>query len=341
MLSNRLTKGILVGTLLRLGLLILQRSTSLSKYVESPALQSALFNPLYTLSHLREGHFLTQLTKEGTVMAPNEPGRNFGFTFQPSRVSFFHSVSPLLLALVDPLLSKVQSEYRQDLILTMAMILIDALVALQLYYLAQNVMGMTYKANERELLLEKYMNPVIEPPNAWIFGMEFGTAFVPEEKEIETNESESSNNGKEPFITVSQIPELCSLLYFLNPITVCAAATTKSSLQGLFYLLLLSAFEEISQEKPNLSKATLYLAILANIELYTIVYLIPLILLLERVRRDKTLKQCITGTSASFYVSSLSRFNHSDLPHFLSSLYYILLHMDSCTTNVRTVSGWK
>ena len=305
MISKGFLKGILIGTVFRIGLLILQRSTELSKYVESPPLLSALFNPLYTLSHLREGHLLTKLTTEGTLLTSDDPRRNFGFAFQSSNVSFFHSVSPLVLAFVDPLFSTVQSHSNQDLIFTIAMMIVDILVAFKLLCLAQNVFGMKHKSKERELLLEQYMNPLIQPPMSWIFsGMEFGSAFVPQEKEGGEKEFTVQTIAREPLIDSSQLPEISALFYFLNPISIIATATTKSSLQGVWFLLLLSAFEEVSREKPNISKATLCLALLSNVELYSIVYLIPLILLLDRVRRDKTLKQCIAGLFRSFSLNA-------------------------------------
>lgn len=48
--------------------------------------------------------------------------------------------------------------------------------------------------------------------------------------------------------------------------------------------------------------ATFSLALLSNVELYSVVYLIPLILLLHRKRRDKTLKECI-AVSIIFFIT--------------------------------------
>jgi len=255
-------------------------------YLQSPALQSALSKYTYTLQHLREGYFLSNLTPDGTVINSNNKNttksrqrRAYGNIYHSSNRNIFFRqsnviVSPLLLlALVDPLFSTVESQTMQNFICGIAMLIVDIITAVQIYHLAKNVLfasssassslktttdrdssnsgieeNMYHTAIEWEQSLERKMSPKLRPHKAWISGIDFGSevAANTNTSTTQTNPSTATTEMRKEILNINDIPSLCSIFYYCNPISILTNGCGVGSMQGLYPLLLVSALREIT-----------------------------------------------------------------------------------------------
>ena len=263
-----------IFTAIRLVLVLDLIPAALSESLASPALASALVNPLHTVHHLREGNFLLELA----ASAAGEG--NGGGTFDQAYEGMVFHLPPLVLFLFRPTFALVASKDVQDAIIGVVFAVVDLGVALTLYDLACSILLDPTDASRREASLEAIMENRIRPMRAWVFGL------VPRE----------AGPRKEyipaPIVEVRDLPRLCCLLYYCNPVSVLACCgTAVQSLHSLWYLAFLLSLREATKSAPNLPLATFFLSVVSYVELYPVVFLIPIALFIGRTRNS-----CI-GTS--------------------------------------------
>ena len=263
-----------IFTAIRLVLVLDLIPAALSESLASPALASALVNPLHTVHHLREGNFLLELA----ASAAGEG--NGGGTFDQAYEGMVFHLPPLVLFLFRPTFALVASKDVQDAIIGVVFAVVDLGVALTLYDLACSILLDPTDASRREASLEAIMESRIRPMRAWVFGL------VPRE----------AGPRKEyipaPIVEVRDLPRLCCLLYYCNPVSVLACCgTAVQSLHSLWYLAFLLSLREATKSAPNVPLATFFLSVVSYVELYPVVFLIPIALFIGRTR-----KSCI-GTS--------------------------------------------
>jgi len=292
-------------------------------------------------------------------------------TTNHDRSAFFHA-PPLLLALVDPvLLTWIPSVGVQDLVFGILMMLVDLCTAIRLFQLARNVLKREEmevgdgdagenddadRAVEWELDLERKMDPSIRPDRAWVFGILFGADYggdgsvanndtstagngdeddndnSPSSSDIVASPSSSSSPPKEAILELSDIPRLCAIFYYCNPIFILANGCGACSFHGLWYLLLVSALQELTtnthihnnttndtttdtdshMEKPtrrrsknNVPMAMLYLAIVSYVEIIHVIFLLPAILFTNRGLGYDRLLRSTVGCVGIFLLWSL------------------------------------
>ncbi len=275
------------------------------------SIQAVLIDPFYTWSNIRETCHLSNLYLNGIL------------TLQSNYDDVQFSKKPILLyAFIDKIIDTIGSivPFDLDIVFVIGSIIIDLLTTIQLFHLSINALKIIDSKNDIldqqwEQKMERFMHPRIHPPFAFIFGMKFGNDFQQdddddidetsatandgntnktstttptgkEESEINNELDEIENMSKEPLCNVSDIPILSSTIYYLNPINILATSTFPT-LQGIQYLLLITAFQQVTslsidknkfhQRRLKIVKSTLCLAILTNIELHYIVFLSPLV----------------------------------------------------------------
>eukprot|EP00562_Extubocellulus_spinifer_P007138 CAMPEP_0178517088 /NCGR_PEP_ID=MMETSP0696-20121128/25496_1 /TAXON_ID=265572 /ORGANISM="Extubocellulus spinifer, Strain CCMP396" /LENGTH=518 /DNA_ID=CAMNT_0020147479 /DNA_START=128 /DNA_END=1684 /DNA_ORIENTATION=- len=262
-------------TVLRLALVFDLVPSIITAQLNSPPITSALINPLYTVTQLREGNFLLDLSSTQTQVNNTPP--DIGMMLDRAYDGMAFHLPPLMLLVFRPLFATVQSRYLQDLVIGAIFVVIDLAVALCLYDICRGVLLNNNARSEREINLETDMNDKIRPRRAWIFGID------PREKD--------ASSGKEvqpSVVTISDLPQLCCLLYYCNPISIVASCGSKAqSLQSLLYLFLLLAVRE-AVVATNVTKASgkhrakiafaasSFLALASYVELYSFVYLVPI-----------------------------------------------------------------
>jgi len=318
---------------------------SLSQYIKSAGLRSVLSNPTHTLDHMREGFFLSKVTPNGSLVIINDNDNDNPTDFvngsnsqtyahiymegpqskQNNRSAFFHA-PPLLLALVDPvLLTWIPSPVIQDLVFALLMMLVDLFTAVRLFQLATNLLSAesssctdsdvgeagdsdtdTDTMIEWEINLEQKMDPLIQPNFAWVFGLFFPND-IGDDVVADTKSPASSDvvSKKEAIVELSDIPKLCAIFYYCNPISILANGGGACSFHGLWHLLLVSTLQELTATKSetthsgnckvsqwststrqpsknNVPLAMLYFAMIFHVEINHIVFLLPMILITNR-----------------------------------------------------------
>ena len=310
----KMLKVLLVGTFIRIFCHI-SVHTIFPELLESDGLKAALFDPWYSLSEIKERCHLSRLSVEGNL-------RNSS--------SMHHKIldnTPVMLwAFVDEQFVSNGRDESLDLLFVGLSILIDLLIAVQFFRIAHNTVNDMNRDKEWELNVEPWMNPRIHPDHPWIFGLKFGTKYESDEQNNEinhacqegnnnfshTNKDHTSNSHiqmstkveKETILEISDIPRMCFIFYYLNPISI-LVSSTDPTLQGVQYLLLLSAFQEITSNfhSSTLSKvfrATFFLAVLTCLDMYYVVFLSPLIWCC-RQKNYSDLKKCIGSKSSTNY----------------------------------------
>ena len=315
----------LVGTFIR----ILYQTISISLHaifpellVFSDGLKAALLDPWYSLSTIKERCHLSSLYIKGNLSSISSSTTHY---------EFLDKKPVMLWAFMDELLFRSNGNKEDkslDIILFIGLsILMDVLIAIQLFRIAHNVINDMNLDKEWELNLEPWMNPRIHPDHAWIFGLnKFGTKYqIDDEQNNQKNHAcqEKGNNNsshmngahrtndetemstkiqKETILEISDIPRICFILYYLNPISI-LVSSTDPTLQGVQYLLLLSAFQEITSysHPSSLSKfvkATFFLAVLTYLDIYYIVFLSPLIWCCRQKHYSDS-KKCIGSKSST------------------------------------------
>jgi hypothetical protein len=311
--KNGYYKMLISGTVIRLAI-------SLSKYtlnildtnkgimmLYDKSIQAVLIDPFYSLTNVREVCHLSKLYVNGLLTLQSHCD-DAQFRKQPI----------LIYAFLDKVMDTIASivPWDLDIVFVIGSIIIDLLTAIKLFHLANDALRIYSKNGIVDQLLweqklERFMHPRIHPPFAFIFGMEFGNDFQEDGDDIDqpsgntnaTNsptttsssgkESEKNNDideiiehvVKEPLCTLSDIPLLCSTLYYLNPINI-LATSAYASFQVIQSLLLVTAFQQVTsltidkefhQQILMIIKSSLCLAILTNLELHHIVFLSPLV----------------------------------------------------------------
>ena len=280
-------------TLVRLALIFNIVPSWLSRLVNSPAIESALVNPIYTVKHLREGMFLLDMSR-GTV----ESAYSVGLAFR---------LPPLVLAAFQLFLAE-----RPRYVTGLVILAVDIIISFCLYDICRRVLLESDERVCREQRLESQMHERLRPKRAWFFGIGFSSEFPPHKELQEENSSEPQTNAAEEIqkkivdkvsspsiavVKISGMSQLCCLLYFCNPVCILASSGIHAqSLQSIFYLLPLLALREVlplgkpwqpSGHIVNVPISAFYLALASYLELYHIVYLIPIVLLVAKSCGDK------------------------------------------------------
>jgi len=249
-----------LGTAIR-GLLLLDSFTTsiLSKYFQSSALQSILYDPTYTLKSLKEAIFLSSVDKNGTVT---------------STLQFeFGNLHPMLLAGIDKLLKMIPSDVTipginvdisEEVVFAIAALIIDLFTALQLYRLAKAVFRVETDRLKFEKVVEQKMPPQIYPishSRTFLFGLRF----------------EDDAIFEPPLFSSTNVPILCTMMYYLNPFTILTSASGFPSIQGIWVLLFVSAL--VSSMTGNAIFGGFCVATLCHFDINYIVFLLPVALL--------------------------------------------------------------
>lgn len=272
------TTIVLLGlfAVLRLGL-VLGRSClpqSTTDLLYSPALASALINPLYTVEHVREGIFL--LNRPGAAASAAAGAGGWNLLDAAYEGSFFH-LPPIILALFRPLFHAIQSKLTQDIVVGIMLVFVDLLVAIAIHDLAFYATFGDDTNSKREARLEQIMDDKIRPRRAWIFGLD-----------ARSQENQTEQKIQDPFVEMSDMPQICCLMYYCNPIAILATSCTHSpSFQGVIYMFLLIAIREsmaISTvgTKRRALRSTAFLAFASYFEPYNVVYLLPIAIWIGR-----------------------------------------------------------
>jgi len=260
------------------------------------SIQALLIDPFYSLVNLREHCHLSRMYSDGLVTLTSSS--------VPLDSNFVLMKPVYLFTLMDRAMNHLISRITMipfTVLFIAITIFIDLLTAIQLYRLAKNVISFTTFEHKWEQRLERIMNPRIHPEYSWsLFGERFGTDFQDDEnrhiESISDNEetvNDTENNStNEPICSITDIPQLCCILYYINPITILATSTFPT-FQGIQYLLLITAFQLITSTSHRRStsthreitgqkirpiiKSTFCLALLTNVELYYIIFVSPLI----------------------------------------------------------------
>jgi hypothetical protein len=249
---------ILIGLAVRiLFLLDSFGSQVLSKSLQSDALSSILNDPDYTLSYLREAVFVSHLSSDGILKTKME----------------FHQYSghPILLS-VTKIILDILPKNMQDFVICIFGVLLESLIAIMLFNLAQTFFSQKTKYNQWEEDIEQDMNPKIFPiskGNQCLFGLRF-----------------SSQDA--PFVP-SNIPKVAAALYYLNPFTIFISCSGIATLQSLWILMLLAAFYLCIKGKSI--SAAFIMSLLSHLDLYYIIFLIPCLLLWRQSLPSKLIEQ--------------------------------------------------
>ena len=217
----------------------------LTKWVQSEALSSILNDPDYTLSYLREAVFVSHLSSEGILK---------------TKMEFYkYSGNPILLSATNIVLNILPKNI-QDFAFCLFGVLLESLIAIMLYNLAQIFFSKKTKYNKWEEDVEQNMNPKIFPISKrqqFLFGLRFFSQDAP--------------------LVPSNIPKVAAALYYLNPFTMLQSCSGIATLQSVWILMLLSAFYLCI--KGRSITAGFILSLLSHLDLNYIIFLIPCLLL--------------------------------------------------------------
>lgn len=216
-----------------------------TKWFQSEALSSILNDPDYTLSYLREAVFVSHLSSEGILK---------------NKMEFYkYSGHPILLSATNIVLN-ILPKNSQDVVFCMFGVLLESLIAIMLYNLAQIFFSKKTMYNKWEEDIEQNMNPKIFPISKrqqFLFGLRFCSQDAP--------------------LVPSNIPKVVAALYYLNPFTMLQSCSGIATLQSVWILMLLSAFYLCI--KGRSITAGFILSVLSHLDLYYIIFLIPCLLL--------------------------------------------------------------
>ncbi len=248
-----------LGTVLRLGLLFDSVSIGpsiLTQYLHSAAMQSILYDPTYTLKSLKEAIFVSSVSEDGVMT--------------DSLQFAWGDLHPMLLVVMKKLLNLVPSdvtvhgiEVTDELVFAIVAIIVDLLTVCQLYRLAKAAFHET-EYMKFEAYLEQIMPPSIYPisPNrTYLFGLRF----------------EDDDSIQPSLFSITKIPCLCAMMYYLNPFTIMTSASGVASIQGIWILLLVTGI--LASLKGNAITGGMCLAILCHFDITYIVFLAPFALL--------------------------------------------------------------
>ena len=212
----------------------------LSKYTQSAAIRSILYDPKYTLEHLKEINFVSN------YFSGNESNKS----------------NPLVFITVQKIMAHTPVGFDHELAFCMLAMLLDLAIACQLYRLAKEYYATKTDHMKWEIATEKNMNPLIYPISQNRMHL-FGSHFDDIDKDLS------------PLFATSNIPSLSATIYYLNPITV--LTSSGGNVQGIWILLLVSSLLEAV--KGNATLSGIYLAVLCHVDIFNIVFLIPSALL--------------------------------------------------------------
>jgi len=342
---SKLHRSLIIGLILRVVFLltsfILDRCfhNHSFKVLPNQALASAICNVNYTLQNLREGIFLAKQLNGGNGVIYGAGA--YSCLYESDHSTFFH-LPPLLLVLPGELILFITKvPFVQDLLFSLFMIMIDLALALALYELAERLLLLKppdlkkddthTESNLRknvilsEEILEQRMNSRIRPPKAWVFGITFlsdkSTVGLNNNnlgREFDVIATTNVHDEKDAIISMSNIPKACCIYFFLNPISILTSCSKEMiSFQNLLSYFLVLAFLEVNRKPKkdgnnrkgstsHLRRAMLYLSIVSYVEIYHVVFLVPIILMANNSTDRKEFKCCIMTCSGYFIIWSLS-----------------------------------
>mmetsp|Transcript_7147 Transcript_7147/g.10249 ORF Transcript_7147/g.10249 Transcript_7147/m.10249 type:complete len:552 (+) Transcript_7147:111-1766(+) len=246
----------------------------LTFYLRGEALSSTLVNPIYSLSHLREGKFLIQNHSFGSHNGKKHCGsrcsRSYANVYRKENVTFFH-LPPLVLAMFEPFLIFIHDDW-QHFLLSLFMTVIDLVLALKLHDLVSRFMSLnsyTSSTNIREEALQQHMDPRIQPKNTCLLfeplyptvrgeSISNQVSDSPDTTKLvktpiingeqaKTNENipvEEQKKVEQVVHNVSTVPKICAIFYFANPISIVVCSSGICSIQGLCFFFLTSSLLE-------------------------------------------------------------------------------------------------
>ena len=268
-----------------------------AKYLHSPALNSLLVNPNYTLKHLRDAHFLLQFNGNN----------NYGNAYNSRDVKSCIHVPPLALAMLEPLLKIHQKEDSySSFIFGLALIFVDLMSSILLYQIIHCIINYQQNAlddyGKWEKQMEQQMKQVIQPERAWLFGCQKSDQNY---NESTKRVNENDHFKKYPIIQLSDLASFSCLLYYCNPFSILSVCAMKDpSFGNILHLFILLAIQQIlpyyhegkkKEYRPNISMAALYLSFVTYFELYPIVLIIPMTLIITNFEK-KNYKKKVIGT---------------------------------------------
>lgn len=272
-----------------------------SNYLQSAALRSILIQPTYTLSHIREALFLLRF---------NGGPLNYGKLYTSIRTMH---LPPLCMALLEPVLTTIKSEPLQNLIIGFLMICVDLGVASSLFQIAGWAVSMQHDPNSNDAVskweqnLEPLIDPLIQPEHGWVFGIE--NSKTSQKKEEKKGEQLNDDDMTHHFVTIFDLPQLACMFYYCNPFTVLATCVAKEqTFQGILYLFLLLSIKNLiphqgcEGKKPSVSMAAFFLSLLTYLEIYPVVFLIPMILLVKNSVKSNQEKNAKAMSLVGFFL---------------------------------------
>ena len=187
----------------------------------------------------------------------------------------------------------------QEILIGTLIVFVDLVVAILIYQVTVFATCGNDINTEREAELERKMDDKIRPKRAWIFGSD-----VAQSKNKSTEEI-----IQEPLVLMADLPQVCCLMYFCNPIAILVSSCTSSpSFQGMLNMFILLAVRismasNVAKAKWRALLSSLSLALAAYIEPYHVVYLIPMAIWMSRSNDGSQLNKGNVGaTIASFCV---------------------------------------
>lgn len=249
-LLNDINVICVAGTILRIGLLTDLTPLMLSKYCQSSALQSILYDPRFTLENLKEISFIS---KYGSMSASNNKG------------------NLLISTIVENIISQTPN-FDHELLFSVIAILLDLAITCQLYRLANKYYAIRTDHMKWEMVMEQNMpfsiNPITcSPHRRNLFGSRFD----------DFEEVSGLPLPSTALFAASNIPALSAMVYYLNPASILTSAGGTGSVQGVCFLLFVSSL--LQALEGNASMSGICIALLCHLDINNIIFLIPSALL--------------------------------------------------------------
>lgn len=221
------------------------------KWIQSPASQSILVDPIYSLEHIREAVAVRNLF-DSTAWT------------ESYRAGSIHT-PPLVLAFLEPLVTVVPSTHWQALVTGGLLIVIDYHVALNLERIGTLILY--HRQYDWEESLYERMPSRIQPAMLHIFPIT----------------ARRDTTTKHIMFPMEFLPILMAGIYFASPITI-LCSTVLVSLQNIPLLFLTSAI--LQAWSGSMVWSAFLLAVATYWNLHYLIFSIPLVILLRERRHS-------------------------------------------------------
>lgn len=289
--------GVVMIVRLSLVLLKVLHPPTTTSWLYRPSILSVLVRPHQTLSHLREAQAIQALAvPNGTLIHQLQQQATANFFLGGAYVANDTlRIPPLLLAALSALLNTSHPELWLSLIL----FLVDLAIAHLLEQICNNVLIFARNSSriKEEEDRQRKLPKVIQPDPAHIF------AIYIEDKNSQHTTTANATPPPLPMISMSNIPRLAALLYFGSPWTI-----LPSSLYGCWQniptLFLLASIYEATCGTGYYIFSSCLLAMGTYLELFSVVYSIPAILLFCFTDQRKSTKEASIQFVAMIFMAS-------------------------------------